>query len=375
MLRVAASRKFLNFIEVMKGKIHNFCAGPAVVPAEAVSAVELAVRDFAGSGVSLLSTSHRSREWQEVMDDCRSLWKELLDIPEGYEVLFLPGGASMGFLYAIENFFESKAAYLDTGVWAGKALKEAQGFGQTVVVASSRDRNYSYIPKAYAIPSDADYFHITSNNTIYGTQMKQDPVSPVPVLADMSSDILSRRVDVSRYAMIYGGAQKNAGTAGVAFCIVRKDALGHVTRHIPSMLDLRKMVEHESMFNTPPMLPIFVMRETLRWLKAFGGVDAAHEAACAKAKLLYDEIDRNSLFTGTADKQDRSLMNACFVLAPGRESLEDRFVQEAEKEGIVGVRGHRYVGGFRASIYNACTMEDVQALVAFMKDFEHNYSV
>ncbi|MCQ2139115.1 MAG: 3-phosphoserine/phosphohydroxythreonine transaminase [Bacteroidales bacterium] len=351
-------------------KIHVFNAGPCLLPQVAIDNAIEALKDFKGTGISLISISHRTPQWDEVMNECRALWKELLHIPEDYEVVFLGGGASMGFLYVAMNFLEKKAAYLDTGVWAHKALKEAQGLGEAYAVACSKDKNYTYIPKDYEIPTDVDYFHITTNNTIYGTEIKEDIDSPVPLIADMSSDILSRPVDVSKYAMIYGGAQKNAGPAGVAFYIIKKDLLGTVTRYIPTMLDLRTHVDKDSMFNTPPVFSIFVMNETLKWVKSMGGVEAIHAINEKKAKTLYDEIDRNSMFIGTAEKDSRSIMNVCFVMAPGKEDLQDEFMAFAKSKGMVGIKGHRSVGGFRASIYNACSQEDVDALVACMQEFE-----
>lgn len=351
-------------------KVHNFNAGPCVLPDQAIENSIEALRDFCGTGMSVIEVSHRSKEWGEVMDECRALWKELLNIPDTHEVLFLGGGASMQFLYVAMNFLENKAGYLETGVWAKKALKEAQGLGNAFAVASSADKTYSYIPKGYEIPSDLDYFHITTNNTIYGTEIKHDIDCPVPLIADMSSDIMSRPVDVSRYALIYGGAQKNVGPAGVAFAIVRKDALGKVSRYIPTMLDYRVHVDKGSMFNTPPVFPIFVMKETLKWLKGIGGVEAIHKINVEKAALLYDEIDRNSLFVGTAAKEDRSIMNVCFVMAPGHEALQDEFLEFAKGRGMAGIKGHRSVGGFRASIYNACPAESVKALVECMQEFE-----
>ena len=292
------------------------------------------------------------------------------NIPEGYEVLFLGGGASLEFLYVAMNFLEKKAAYLNTGVWAHKALKEAQGLGEAYAIACSKDKNYSYIPKGFEIPSDLDYLHITTNNTIYGTEIREDMDCPVPLIADMSSDILSRPVDVSKYTMIYGGAQKNAGPAGVAFVIVKKDALGKVSRYLPTMLDYRTHVDKESMFNTPPVFSIFVMNETLKWLKSIGGVAAMQKINEKKAATLYAEIDRNPLFVGTAAVEDRSLMNVCFVMAPGFEALQDEFMAFSKERGMVGIKGHRSVGGFRASLYNACSQEDVEALVACMQEFE-----
>ncbi len=351
-------------------KVHVFNAGPCLLPQVVLDNAKAAIDNFAGTGVSLLCISHRTKEWEAVMDETRALWKELLHIPEDYEVVFLAGGASMEFLYVAMNFLEKKAAYLDTGVWASKALKEAKGLGEAVAVASSKDRNYCYIPKGYAIPADADYFHITTNNTIYGTEIHEDIDCPVPLIADMSSDIMSRPVDVSKYTMIYGGAQKNVGPAGVTFAIIRKDALGKVSRYIPTMLDLRVHIDKESMFNTPPVFSIFVMNETLKWVKSMGGVEAIYELNRKKADTLYAEIDRNPLFVGTADKEDRSLMNVCFVMAPGYEHLQDEFAALAKSRNIIGIKGHRSVGGFRASIYNACTLEDVEALTACMQEFE-----
>ena len=351
-------------------KVHNFNAGTCVLPDQAIEKSIEALKDFAGTGMSVIEVSHRSKEWQAVMDECRSLWKELLNIPDTHEVLFLGGGASMEFLYVAMNFLEKKAAYLETGVWAKKALKEAKGLGEACALASSADKTYSYIPKGYVIPSDIDYFHITTNNTIYGTEIPYDIDSPVPLIADMSSDIMSRPVDVSKYALIYGGAQKNVGPAGVAFAIVRKDALGKVSRYIPTMLDYRTHIDGGSMFNTPPVFSIFVMNETLKWLKSIGGVEEINRINRQKAALLYEEIDRNSLFVGTAAKEDRSIMNVCFVMAPGYETLQDEFLSFAKERGMVGIKGHRSVGGFRASIYNACPVESVQALVDCMKEFE-----
>ncbi len=350
-------------------KVHVFNAGPCLLPQAAIDNAIEALRDFKGTGVSVLSISHRTKEWDATMDECRALWKELLHIPDTHEVIFLGGGASLQFLYVAMNFLERKAAYLDTGVWAHKALKEAQGIGNAYAIASSADRNYSYIPKGFEIPGDLDYLHITTNNTIYGTEIHEDMDCPVPLVADMSSDIMSRPVDVGKYALIYGGAQKNVGPAGVIFAIIRKDALGKVSRYIPTMLDYRVHIDKLSMFNTPPVFSIFVMNETLKWLKGIGGVEAIHRIDNEKAGLLYDEIDRNPLFTGTAAKEDRSIMNVCFVMAPGYESLQDEFFAYAKECGMVGIKGHRSVGGFRASIYNACTAEDVKALVSCMQEF------
>ncbi len=351
-------------------KVHVFNAGPCVLPQQAIDAAIEALKDFKNTGIPVVSVSHRSKEWGEVMDECRSLWKELLNIPDTHEVVFLGGGASLQFLYVAMNYLEKKAGYLDTGVWAHKALEQAKGLGEAVAVACSKDKNYSYIPKGYEIPADLDYFHITTNNTIYGTEIHEDMDCPVPLIADMSSDIMSRPVDVSKYDLIYGGAQKNVGPAGVIFAIIRKDSLGKVSRYLPTMLDYRVHIDKESMFNTPPVLSIFLMNETLKWLKDIGGLEVMYKMNKEKAAILYDEIDRNTLFAGTAAKEDRSLMNVCFVMAPGYEDLQDEFMAFAKERGMVGIKGHRSVGGFRASIYNACPKEDIQALVDCMKEFE-----
>ena len=351
-------------------KVHVFNAGPCLLPQVAIDKAIEALKDFSGTGISVLSISHRTKEWDAVMDECRALWKELLHIPDTHEVVFLGGGASLQFLYVAMNYLEKKAAYLDTGVWAHKALVEAQGIGEAYAIACSKDKNYTYIPKGYEIPKDIDYLHITTNNTIYGTEIHEDYDCPVPLIADMSSDIMSRPVDVSKYDLIYGGAQKNVGPAGVIFAIIRKDSLGRVTRHIPTMLNYQTHIDKLSMFNTPPVFAIFVMNETLKWVKSMGGVEAIHKINLRKAELLYNEIDRNSLFVGTAAKEDRSIMNVCFVMAPGYEALQDEFFAFAKERGMVGIKGHRSVGGFRASIYNACTVEDVEALVECMKEFE-----
>ena len=351
-------------------QVHNFTAGPCALPQQAIDNAIEALKYFKGTGIPVISISHRTKEWEAVMDECRALWKELLNIPDTHEVVFLGGGASMGFLYVAMNFLESKAAYLETGVWAKKALKEAKGLGNAYAIASSADTTFNYIPKGYEIPADLDYLHITTNNTIYGTEIREDLDSPVPLIADMSSDIMSRPVDVSKYAMIYGGAQKNVGPAGVAFFIVKKDLLGKVSRYIPTMLNLQTHIDGKSMFNTPPVFAIYVMNETLKWLKEQGGVEAIQKVNQAKADLLYAEIDRNSLFKGTAAVEDRSVMNVCFVMADGKEELQDEFMAFAKERGMQGIKGHRSVGGFRASIYNACPIESVQALVDCMKEFE-----
>jgi len=351
-------------------KKHNFNAGPSVLPREVIEKTAQAVLDFNGSGLSILEISHRSKDFQAVMDEAIALFKELLEIPSGYSVVFLGGGASLQFCMVPFNLLEKKAAYLLTGTWASKAYKEAKGFGEVVEVASSKDANFSYIPKNYVIPIDVDYFHITTNNTIFGTEILTDIDSPVPLVADMSSDIFSRPVDVSKYGVIYGGAQKNLGPAGLAFAIVKEELLGKVSRHIPTMLDYRIHIENGSMFNTPPVLPIYSALETLRWLKANGGLVAMEKKNIAKAELLYNEIDRNKLFVGTAAKEDRSRMNVCFVMKPEYQELEAEFLKFASDRGMVGIKGHRSVGGYRASIYNALPIESVQALIDCMQEFE-----
>jgi len=352
---------------------HNFNAGPCVLPKPALEASIEALKDFKGTGMSVIEVSHRSKEWEAVMEECRSLWVELLNIPEGYKILFLGGGASMQFLYVAMNLLEKKAGYLETGVWAKKAIKEAKAFGETVVLGSSADNNFSYIPKGYTIPTDLDYFHITTNNTIYGTEIHEDIDCPVNLVADMSSDIMSHPVDVSKYALIYGGAQKNVGPAGVTFVIVREDILGKVSRYLPAMLNYKTHTENDSMFNTPPVFSIFVMNETLKWIKSCGGLKAIYKTNKEKAALLYNEIDRNKMFKGTAAKEDRSLMNVCFVMNDEYKEKEADFMAFSKEKGMVGIKGHRSVGGFRASIYNSCPIESVKALVECMQEFEkHN---
>ncbi len=351
-------------------KKYNFGAGPSILPQEVMKATADACTEFQGMGLSLMEISHRTKEFQAVMDEAQALFKELLDIPEGYSVLFVGGGASLEFCMVPYNLLEKKAAYLNTGVWAKKALKEAKLFGEVVEVASSADANYTFIPKDYTIPADADYFHITTNNTIYGTEIRKDLDSPVPLVADMSSDIFSRPIDVSKYGMIYGGAQKNLSMAGVTFVIVKNELLGKVSRPIPSMLDYRTHVDKGSMFNTPPVVPIYCALQNLKWIKAQGGVKEMERRAQERADLLYTEIDRNKLFRGTAEKEDRSLMNICFVMADEYKELEADFLKFATERGMSGIKGHRSVGGFRASCYNAMPLEGVQALVDCMKEFE-----
>jgi phosphoserine aminotransferase len=351
-------------------KKYNFNAGPSILPEFTIQETVKAIQDLNGSGLSIMEISHRSKDFEAILAETVSMFKELLGIPEGYSVLFLGGGASMQFCMIPYNLLNKKAAYLNTGTWASKALKEAKLFGEVVEVASSKDANFNYIPKTYTVPSDADYFHITTNNTIFGTELLKDLDVKVPLVADMSSDILSRPVDVSKYAMIYGGAQKNLGPAGVAFVIVRNDILGKVDRKIPSMLDYKIQIENDSMYNTPPCVPIFACLQTMKWLKQLGGVKEMEKINIKKANILYDEIDRNKLFKGTAVKEDRSRMNVCFVMEEQYASLEDEFMEFAKKKGMVGIKGHRSVGGFRASIYNAMPVSGVEALVAAMQEFE-----
>lgn len=351
-------------------KKHNFNAGPSILPKIAIENTAKAILDFNGIGMSILEISHRSKDFQAVIDEAVSLFKEIMNIPEGYQVLFLGGGASLQFCMVPYNLLNKKAAYLETGVWAKKANKEAKFFGEVKVVATSADKNFSYIPKNFEIPTDADYFHITTNNTIYGTEIRYDMDSPVNLVADMSSDILSRKVDVSKYAMIYGGAQKNLGPAGVTFVIVREDILGKVDRPIPTMLDYTTHIKEGSMFNTPPVLPIYTVMETLRWIKSLGGVEVIEKMNIEKATLLYDAIDSSKVFEGTAEKDSRSLMNICFVMKEEYKDKEDAFMEFAKQHGMIGIKGHRSVGGFRASTYNALPIESVHALVDCMKEFE-----
>jgi phosphoserine aminotransferase len=351
-------------------KKHNFNAGPSILPQVAIENTAKAVVDLNGIGLSILEISHRSKDFQAVIDEAVALFKELLNIPEGYHVLFLGGGASLQFCMIPYNLMEKKSAYLETGVWAKKALKEAKFFGEVDVVASSADKNFSYIPTGFTVPADADYFHITTNNTIYGTEIRTDFDCKVPLIADMSSDIMSRPVDVSKYALIYGGAQKNLGPAGATFVIVREDMLGKVTRPIPTMLDYRTHIKEGSMFNTPPVLPIFTIKETLKWIKSLGGLAELEKINIEKAGLLYNAIDNSKMFVGTAAKDSRSLMNICFVMKDEYKDKEEAFMEFAKSRGMIGIKGHRSVGGFRASTYNALPKESIIALVECMNDFE-----
>ncbi len=354
-------------------KKHNFSAGPSILAQEVIENTAKAVLDLNGIGLSVMEISHRGKDFQAVMDETVALFRELLDIPANYHVLFLGGGASMQFCMVPYNLLNKKAAYLETGTWAKKAIKEAKGFGEVDVVASSADKNFNYIPKGFKIPEDVDYFHITTNNTIFGTEILEDYDSPVPLVADMSSDIFSRYVDISKYAIIYGGAQKNLGPAGATFVIIRDDILGKAERYIPTMLDYNTHIDKGSMFNTPPCLPIYTCMETLRWLKKLGGVKVMQEMNQEKADLLYNEIDRNPLFVGTAEKDSRSIMNICFVMKDEYQALEKDFLEFALSKGMVGIKGHRSVGGFRASTYNAMPRESVQALIDVMQAFEKQH--
>ena len=351
-------------------KKYNFNAGPSMLPREVIEATADACLDFEGSGLSLMEISHRAKNFQPVVDKAVELVKELLDLPAGCSVVFLAGGASTEFCRVPYNFLEKKAAYLNTGTWAKKAMKEAKLFGEVVEVASSAEDNYTYIPKNFTIPADADYLHITTNNTIFGTEMRYDLDSPVPLIADMSSDIFSRPVDVSKYNCIYAGAQKNVSMAGVNIVIVKDEALNKVSRQIPTMLDYMTHVKNGSMFNTPPVVPIYCAMKNLEWVKKNGGVEAMAQRAKERADMLYTEIERNKLFRGTAKAEDRSYMNICFVMNDEYKELEADFLQFATERGMVGIKGHRSVGGFRASCYNAQTIEGVQALIQSMKDFE-----
>ncbi|MGM9828249.1 MAG: 3-phosphoserine/phosphohydroxythreonine transaminase [Muribaculaceae bacterium] len=353
-------------------KKHNFYAGPSILSQYTIKNTAAAVLDFADMGLSILEISHRSKQFQAVIDEADALVKELLDIPAGYSVLWLGGGASMQFCMAPMNLLNKKAGYLDTGVWASKAIKEARLFGEVDVVASSKDKNYNYIPKDYVVPQDCDYFHYTSNNTIYGTEIRKDPdVGNVRLVADMSSDIFSRKFDVSKYDLIYGGAQKNLAPAGVTLAIVRDEALGHVDRVLPTMLDYRTHVKKGSMFNTPPVLPIYAALQTLRYYKEVGGVEVLEKLDIAKAEKLYEAIDSSRMFVATVpNHEDRSIMNVCFVMKPEYAELEKAFLEFADSKGMVGIKGHRDVGGFRASLYNALPMESVDALVECMKEFQ-----
>lgn len=351
-------------------KVHNYSAGPCILADEVLRKASEAVQNFNNLNLSILEVSHRSKDFVEVMENARNLVKEVLNVPAGYQVLFLQGGASLGFYISAINFMKEngKAAYLDTGTWSSKAIKEAKLLGDVDVVASSKDRNYTYIPKDYKIDPSADFLHFTSNNTIYGTQFKKFPETEVSLLCDMSSDIFSKKIDVSKFDLIYAGAQKNLGPAGTTLYIVKEDLLGKTGRQIPSMMDLKIHIDKESMFNTPAVFPVYVSMLTLEWLKKNGGVEWIEKLNEQKAELLYSEIDRNPLFEGPVEKEDRSNMNAIFKLKD--ESLKERFDEMWQGANISGIKGHRSVGGYRASMYNALPLESVQVLVDVMKEFE-----
>ena len=351
-------------------KKYNFNAGPSMLPREVIENTAAQCLDFQGSGLSLMEISHRAKNFQPVVDEAVALIKELLQVPDGYSVIFLGGGASLEFCMVPYNFLIKKAAYLNTGTWAKKALKEAKLFGEVIEVASSAEANYTYIPKGWTCPDDVDYLHLTTNNTIYGTEIRKDIDVNVRLIADMSSDIFSRPVDVAKYDCIYAGAQKNLSMAGVTIIILKDEALGRTGRQIPTMLDYRTHVDKGSMFNTPPVVPIYCALENLRWIKRQGGVEAMDKLAIQRAEIVYGEIDRNKLFKGTVVEEDRSVMNICFIMNDEYKELEKPFFDFATERGMVGIKGHRSVGGFRASCYNAQTIEGVNALVQAMKDFE-----
>lgn len=346
---------------------HNFTAGPAILPQSVIDNAAQAVKNFNDSGLSLLEVSHRGKDFDAVIEEARKNALEIYGLGDDYEALFMTGGASTQFALVPYNFLNHRAAYLDTGTWANKAIKEAQFFGQTDVVASSKSSNYNYIPKEYTVPADADYLHITTNNTIFGTQMHHIPDVDVPLVADMSSDIYSRQIDANRFHLIYAGAQKNLGPSGVTLVLIRKSWLQQVKRAIPTMFAYKTFVDNQSLYNTPPVFPIYVCMESLRWIKQQGGLKAVEKANQAKAALLYEAIDGLPLFKGTAATEDRSLMNITFVLT--QPELESAFLQLAEEAGCVGLQGHRSVGGFRASTYNALSLESVKALVEVMTHF------
>lgn len=351
-------------------KKHNFSAGPCILPQEVLKKAAEAVINFNDLDLSLIEISHRSKDFVDVMENARNLVKELLNLPKGYSVLFLQGGASLEFLMAAYNLLkiDGKAAYLDTGTWSSKAIKEAKLLGEIEVIASSKDKGYNYIPKNYKIPSNIDYLHITSNNTIYGTQLKEFPKTESLLVCDMSSDIFSRELDFSKFDLIYAGAQKNMGPAGTTLVVVKDEILGKTGRTIPSMLDYQVHIDKESMYNTPPVFPVYVSMLTLQWLKDLGGIKAIEKINEAKAAILYNEIDRNPLFKGFAAKEDRSLMNVTFNLTD--DSKKDTFDKLWNAAGISGIKGHRSVGGYRASIYNAMPIESIQVLVDVMQQLE-----
>ena len=355
-------------------KIHNFNAGPSILPQEVFEQAAAAILNFNNSGLSILEFGHRTPEFTAVMEEARNLVKELMGLDENHDVLFLHGGASTQFMQVPMNLLDSKdvAAYTDTGVWSSKAIKEAKLFGKVEMVCSSKDKNYTYIPKNFAVPNDAKYMHITTNNTIYGTQWQQIPHTSNSLVADMSSDIFSRELDFNAFDLIYAGAQKNMGPAGVNLIVVNRNILGKIKRPIPTIMDYRNHINEGSMLNTPPVFAVYVCLLTLRWLKALGGVKVIEQKNIEKAALLYQEIDNNPLFTGTAVKEDRSKMNVCFVM--NNPDLENDFLNFSKSREIVGIKGHRLVGGFRASLYNALPLSSVEVLVKTMQDFAKIYA-
>lgn len=350
-------------------KKHNFSSGPSILPQEVFEQAAQAVLNLDGSNLSILEISHRGKAFVDIFEEARSLVRELLGLPSNYHVLFLSGGATTQFFMTAMNLLDENetAAYIDTGTWSDKAIKEAKLFGNVNIIASSKAEGYTFIPKDYTVPTQSKFLHITTNNTIYGTQFHELPKVNIPIVADMSSDIFSKPIDVTRFGLIYAGAQKNMGPAGTTLLIVRDDMLNKVSRKIPTILDYRQHIDKDGLLNTPPVFPIYVSMLTMRWLKALGGVGVAHELNQAKATLLYNEIDNNPAFVGKVAKEDRSLMNATFLLAD--VSLEDTFAKACKDAGIVGIRGHRSAGGFRASMYNAMPIESVQVLVDVMREF------
>lgn len=353
-------------------KIHNFSAGPSILAQEVFQEAAQAVINFQDTGLSLLEMSHRSKEFDAVLNEAIDLVNELLELPDGFKAIFISGGASTQFALAPMNLLpqNGKAAYINTGTWSDKAIKEAKAFGNIDVVASSKDDNYNHIPKNYSVPADAAFLHLTSNNTVFGTQFRDMPETSVPLVVDMSSDIFSYKVNMQKIGLIYAGAQKNMGPAGTTLVVIREDLLGKVNRHIPSMFDYRTHIKKNSAYNTPPVFPIYVSMLNLRWVKKTGGIKAMEDRSINRSELIYGEIDRNPLFRGTTTKEDRSRMNATFVLNKDYQPLENEFLEICKSAGISGIKGHRSVGGFRASMYNAMELDSVQVLVDVMRDFE-----
>ena len=355
-------------------KKHNFSAGPSILDESVIKDAAAAVLNYENTGLSILEVSHRGKEFTATMAEARNIMKELLDIPEGYEVLFLGGGASLQFAQVPMNLLKTKAAYIDSGTWGNKAAKEAKLFGQVDVIGSSKDDLYSWYPKPWEkVTKEHDYLHITTNNTVYGTELRYDPDVPTRLVGDMSSDIFTREVDFSKYDLVYGGAQKNIAPAGVTFVIVRRDALGYVDRPMPTMLNYMTHIEKDSMYNTPPVFPVYVALQTMKWYKELGGVKVLEKMNVEKASILYDAIDSSKMFRGTVNVEDRSIMNVCFVMKDEYKELEAEFLSFATNRGMCNIKGHRSVGGFRASLYNAMPKSSVEALVLAMKDFERQH--